>query len=158
LDLRFRSSPRAEGTGERHRENAVKGAGLILGAELGSPRVRREPVPGATAAHGKADSTRFGDELPESRDVLVSGRVRVVCHRRDCYFFFELPRLRGTFAPDFLASDSPIAIACFRLVTFLPERPERSVPRLRSCMARLTLLWAFFPYFLPPRFRGTVPP
>jgi hypothetical protein len=39
-----------------------------------------------------------------------------------------------------------MAIACLRLVTFLPERPLRSVPRLRSCIARLTLLCAFFPY------------
>jgi hypothetical protein len=28
-----------------------------------------------------------------------------------------------------------MAMACFRLVTFFPERPERSVPRLRSCIA-----------------------
>jgi hypothetical protein len=158
LDVSAPLRPALKERGKRHRENAVKGAGLILGAELGRPRVRREPAAGATAAHRKADLTRFGDELPETRDVLVSGGFRVVCHRRDCYFFFELPRFRGTFAPDFLASDSPIAIACFRLVTFLPERPERSVPRLRSCIARLTLLWAFFPYFLPPRFRGTIPP
>ena len=31
--------------------------------------------------------------------------------------------LLGTFAPDRRASDRPIAIACLRLVTFLPERP-----------------------------------
>jgi hypothetical protein len=29
----------------------------------------------------------------------------------------------GTFFPDFRASDNPIAIACFRLVTFFPLRP-----------------------------------
>jgi len=37
-------------------------------------------------------------------------------------FFF------GTFAPSSLASERPIAIACFLLVTFLPERPLVSVP------------------------------
>src|SRR6476660_836174 len=57
------------------------------------------------------------------------------------------PFLRGTFAPARRASLSPIAIACLRLVTFLPERPDLSVPCFRSCIARLTLLCAFFPYF-----------
>src|SRR5262249_50874782 len=53
----------------------------------------------------------------------------------------------GTFAPALRASDKPIAMACFRLVTRLPERPLRSVPCLRSSIARLTLLWALRPYF-----------
>jgi hypothetical protein len=70
--------------------------------------------------------------------------------RRLCYFLFrELDeRLRGTLAPERRASESPIAMACLRLLTFLPERPLFSVPRLRSCMARFTLRCAFFPYFL----------
>src|SRR6185436_5473909 len=58
-----------------------------------------------------------------------------------------LLRLRGTLPPARRASERPIAIACLRLVTFLPERPLRSVPRLRSCIARLTLLCAFLLYF-----------
>ena len=64
----------------------------------------------------------------------------------------ERERLRldrdGTLPPARRASDNPIAIACFRLVTRLPELPLRSVPRLRSCMARFTLASAFFPYLL----------
>ena len=52
----------------------------------------------------------------------------------------------GTLPPAFLASDSPIAIACLRLLTFFPERPLLSVPALRSCIAFLTLLCAFLPY------------
>src|SRR3954469_2833276 len=65
-------------------------------------------------------------------------------------------RLRGTLPPALRASLRPMAMACFRLVTFLPDRPDFSVPRLRSCIARLTLLCAFLPYFaihsslLPP--------
>jgi hypothetical protein len=59
---------------------------------------------------------------------------------------FRLERFRGTFAPERRACESPMAIACFLLLTFLPERPLFSVPRLRSCIARLTLLWAFRPY------------
>jgi hypothetical protein len=63
------------------------------------------------------------------------------------YFFLREDFLRrGTFAPARRASESPIAIACLRLVTFLPERPLRSVPRLRSRMTFLTLACAFLPY------------
>jgi hypothetical protein len=66
------------------------------------------------------------------------------------YFFFpeDFFRRLGTFAPARRASDRPMAIACLRLVTFFPERPLRSVPRLRSRMTCLTLRCAFFPYFL----------
>jgi hypothetical protein len=77
------------------------------------------------------------------------------------YFFLrEDFRLRGTFAPERRASDNPIAMACLRLVTFLPERPLRSVPRLRSRMAWRTLRCAFLPYFLamkPPTLSSLSP-
>src|SRR5215207_11674924 len=52
----------------------------------------------------------------------------------------------GTFLPFALASDRPIAIACLRLLTFLPERPLFNVPALRFFIARLTSLDAFFEY------------
>ena len=55
-------------------------------------------------------------------------------------FFF------GTFPPALRASESPIAIACFLLVTFLPDPPLFSVPRLRSCIAFSTFSDAFAPY------------
>jgi hypothetical protein len=61
---------------------------------------------------------------------------------------FRLLRRFGTFAPACRASDKPIAMACLRLVTFLPERPLRSVPRLRSCIAFSTFFDAFLLYFL----------
>ena len=70
--------------------------------------------------------------------------------------FLALLRLRGTFAPFSLASDRPIAIACLRLVTFLPLRPLRSVPFLRRFIADPTLLLAAFPYFLPPDFFAAI--
>lgn len=57
------------------------------------------------------------------------------------------PRLRGTLAPARRASLKPMAIACLRLRTFLPDRPERSVPRFRSRIARSTFFDAFLPYF-----------
>src|SRR5437667_7240330 len=53
----------------------------------------------------------------------------------------------GTFAPALRASDRPIAIACLRLLTVLPDRPLFSVPCLRSCIARFTFADAFLPYF-----------
>jgi hypothetical protein len=53
----------------------------------------------------------------------------------------------GTFAPAALASERPIAIACLRLVTFLPDRPLFKVPDLRSFIARSTLADVFFEYF-----------
>jgi hypothetical protein len=43
-----------------------------------------------------------------------------------------------------------MAIACLRLVTFLPERPLRNVPRLRSFMARSTFAPAALPYLAMP--------
>lgn len=60
------------------------------------------------------------------------------------------PRLyyrEGTFAPDLRASDRPIAIACLRLFTFLPDFPDFSLPRFISCIARPTLEEAFLLYF-----------
>lgn len=50
----------------------------------------------------------------------------------------------GTFAPSFLASDSPMAIAWRRLVTFLPEL-LLSCPRFCSCTAFPTFSEAFGP-------------
>jgi hypothetical protein len=62
-------------------------------------------------------------------------------------FFAE--DLRGTFAPFLRASESPIAIACFRLVTLRPL-PDFRVPFFLRCIADSTRLLAAFPYFLPP--------
>jgi hypothetical protein len=61
-------------------------------------------------------------------------------------FFFDEVFFRGTFPPSFRASDNPIAIACFLLVTFLPDRPLLSVPSFLSCIAFSTFLEAFLPY------------
>ena len=61
--------------------------------------------------------------------------------------FFDRFGLGGAFPPALRASDNPMAIACLRLVTFLPERPLRSLPSLRSSIALLTFACAFLPYF-----------
>src|SRR6478736_3548683 len=52
------------------------------------------------------------------------------------YFFFP------TFLPFFRASERPMAIACFLLVTFFPLRPLFSVPLLRLRIADSTSLEA----------------
>jgi hypothetical protein len=52
----------------------------------------------------------------------------------------------GTLAPFFRASDNPMAIACFRLVTFFPD-PLFSVPFFLRFIALFTVLCAFLPYF-----------
>jgi hypothetical protein len=57
--------------------------------------------------------------------------------------------LRGTFAPFLRASESPIAIACLRLVTFFPLRPDLSVPFFLRFIALSTRFEAALPYFLP---------
>lgn len=62
------------------------------------------------------------------------------------YFFFDEDFLRGTLAPSFRGCDNPMAIACFLLVTFLPDLPLFSVPFFRSCIAFSTFLDAFLLY------------
>src|ERR1700680_2997686 len=89
--------------------------------------------------------------------VMPGTRAAVALLRGD-YFSLRLDRFLGTFAPLCLASDSPIAIACLRLLTCLPDLPDFNAPRLRSCIALLTFWLAFFPYFRPDRFRGILPP
>jgi hypothetical protein len=60
---------------------------------------------------------------------------------------FFLAVFFGTFFPAALASERPIAIACLRLVTFLPDRPLFKVPALRFFITRSTSADAFFEYF-----------
>jgi hypothetical protein len=73
------------------------------------------------------------------------------------FFFFEAVFFEAVFFADFFfgtllpyarASDRPMAIACFRLLTFLPDRPLFNVPDLRFFIARSTSFEAFFEYFL----------
>jgi hypothetical protein len=80
---------------------------------------------------------------PPFRELLRDEPFRELLFREE---LFREELFRGTFAPFFRASDKPIAIACLRLVTFLPEPPLRSVPRLRSRITWRTLRCAFLPY------------
>jgi hypothetical protein len=62
------------------------------------------------------------------------------------YFRGRVARFLGTLPPARRACPSAMAIACLQLVTFVRERPERNVPRLRSCIVFLIFSTAFFPY------------
>ena len=66
--------------------------------------------------------------------------------------------LRGTFPPSRRASLSPIAIACLRLLTFLPDLPDFNSPRFISCIARPTFCEALEPYFLLVFFDAIISP
>jgi hypothetical protein len=59
--------------------------------------------------------------------------------------FFAAVFFAGTLPPSRRASDKPIAIACLRLFTVLPDPPLLSSPVLRSCIAFSTFSEAFFP-------------
>jgi hypothetical protein len=56
------------------------------------------------------------------------------------HFFF------GTFLPALRALESPIAIACFLLVTFLPLLPLRNLPSFLAFISVSTLFPADFEY------------
>lgn len=78
--------------------------------------------------------------------------LRVVDFRdgdfRDVVFLADdLRDFFGTFWPLRRASDSPIAMACLRLFTFLPLRPLRNVPLARFFMADSTFFEAPREYF-----------
>jgi hypothetical protein len=72
----------------------------------------------------------------------MSGPVKAVWLINHSDFFLD-----GTLPPLRRASERPIAIACFRLFTFLPERPDLSFPRFISCIARFTFCDDVLPYF-----------
>lgn len=65
------------------------------------------------------------------------------------YFFAEEAEVffEGTFAPFSLASERPIAMACFGLVTFLADLPLFNVPFSIFFMDDSTLFWAASAYF-----------
>jgi hypothetical protein len=88
------------------------------------------------------------ESLRSNGSIICAGqRLGFHLFLEEDFRFLVDDRFRGTFPPARRASDKPIAIACLRLVTFLPDRPLFSVPRFRSCIAFLTFCDAFLPYF-----------
>src|SRR5579885_1854352 len=63
--------------------------------------------------------------------------------------FLALFFFRGTFAPDLRASERPMAMACLRLVTFLPLRPLFSLPFFIARISRSTDFDAALLYLRP---------
>jgi hypothetical protein len=76
--------------------------------------------------------------------------LELATHQQEFVSYFFLDDLEdfffGTLAPSLRAWESPIAIACLRLVTFLPDLPLFRVPFFRSCIAFSTFLPAFLLY------------
>ena len=93
------------------------------------------------------------------RTILTASLLNVLSW---VYFFLDFLRedlFRGTLPPSLRACDSPIAIACLRLLTFLPDRPLFNAPLFRSRIARLTFWDAFLPYLAmlaPPRIAAAI--
>jgi hypothetical protein len=107
------------------------------------------------ARHQCAASPSETLAVRQSYERLLDDRLRDELRLRDEVRLRDELRFRGTFAPSFRASDSPIAIACFRLFTFppCPLLPRLSVPCFRRRIALSTLLLAFRLYLRPPDFR-----
>ena len=59
---------------------------------------------------------------------------------------YALHLLAGTFAPFRLASESPMAMACFLLLTRFPLFPLFKLPSFILCIDRFTDFLAAFPY------------
>ena len=93
---------------------------------------------GRLAHFRREEADRRVDCLRLEVDFLLAPRLLV--------FVLDRFGLGGTFAPFWRASDRPMAIACLRLVTFLPLRPLRSVPLLRRRIADSTVLLLRLPY------------
>ena len=70
----------------------------------------------------------------------------------------QASRFGGTFPPSRRASERPIAIACLRLLTFLPDLPDFNLPCFISRIARPTFCEALLPYFFPLDFVGIAIP
>lgn len=82
-----------------------------------------------------------------------TAKVHIVHKSYAAFLCDELLFLGGTFLPSRRASDNPMAIACLRLFTFLPLRPDFSLPRLNSCISRPTVLLAPRLYLRPEDLR-----
>jgi hypothetical protein len=120
----------AAGTGKQSHQNE----GLIIMASLPDTSLPVQGSEGKVCA--RCEERDLGTGYTQgSRGLIycgpaVSVQSSPVWQRRTAsastyfYFFF------GTFAPFLRASDSPIAMACFRLFTLppLPDLPERKVP------------------------------
>ena len=119
--------------GYKRRSTLAPSAPIYPGCEDGAEDCLFQPLQRKDADYFFFDDD-FRDELDDFREP-------------ELFFDDEADAFFGTLPPALRASDKPMAIACFLLVTFLPEPPLFSVPRLRSCIAFSTFSDAFLPYF-----------
>ncbi|MBN9041003.1 MAG: hypothetical protein J0H38_06905 [Rhizobiales bacterium] len=102
-------------------------------------------------APSKGSSTRQTHQDRRLRPDFFDVRLVVVfrADRFAVFFFVDFfdAFFGGTFLPSLRASERPIAIACLRLVTFLPDLPLFKVPALRLRRARPTFADALREYF-----------
>jgi hypothetical protein len=85
--------------------------------------------------------------LREREVFFFRGLLALFFAGRPVFFDVFFDAFLGTFAPFFLASERPMAIACFLLVTFLPDRPDVNDPFFFLRIALATVFCAFFEYF-----------
>jgi hypothetical protein len=101
----------------------------LVGHEYPSPCVYRKPNPAMVSV--------LGSPSHPLATLCKKNQVRPLSRGRS--YFLRSPWDRfGTLLPFLRASERPMAIACFRLVTFFPLLPLLSVPRLRLRIARST--------------------
>src|ERR1700682_239520 len=103
----------------------------------------QNPFPTLDLLRGACHGRRFAPTRWLANDL----RRRYLFAVRFLPVFLFFAAFFGTFFPSALASESPIAIACLRLLTLRPERPLCKVPALRFFIARPTLADALFEYF-----------
>ncbi len=113
---------------------------------LGRLALRAAAAPSGRDPAHSLERERLRERCPE-REALRRDRELLRDRERWCPLGRpERERRRpprpGTLSPSRRASFRPIAIACSRLFTLFPDRPERSVPCLRSCIALSTLFEA----------------
>lgn len=133
-------------------EFATERETLQLRQRFGNPATRHRFVIRRIAARGRSighDRSPFGPGHQAVRSCFharppASGVAATYpsSHVAVSQVFFCV----GTFPPARRASDSPMAIACLRLVTFRPDPPLRSVHSCISCIVFSTLSWAVLPY------------
>jgi hypothetical protein len=111
---------------------------LLLHLPIAPPR-RDRPRPSTRGNRASIVTTdlRCLRRRRQSIEASCSCSGQPQCLFRAAFFF-------GIRAPALRASESPIAIACLRLLTTLPDRPLRNVPRFLSRIARLTFRFAIF--------------
>src|SRR6266850_6262953 len=111
--------------------------------QAGSPRIVRSAVGSVSWARRARQSSKVSGHVTSA--IASTHQPSEAAYRRP-------RRLRGTFLPFLRASDSPIAIACLRLLTLppLPPFPLLKVPRFRRRIAPSTSLLAPRLYFRRP--------